>query len=122
MMHALRIHPTDDVAVAVEAVKKGEAVLGVTAREDIPARHKLALRPIQAGETVLKYGMPIGHATRPIAAGEWVHAHNLATSLSGELTYRYEPSPVPALAPFEGQFMGYLRAERCYTDRHPPRI
>lgn len=83
MMHALRIHPTDDVAVAVEAVKKGEAVLGVTAREDIPAGHKLALRPIQAGETVLKYGMPIGHATRPIAAGEWVHAHNLATSLSG---------------------------------------
>ena len=51
MMHALRIHPTDDVAVAVEAVKKGEAVLGVTAREDIPAGHKLALRPIQAGET-----------------------------------------------------------------------
>ena len=111
MMHALRIHPTDDVAVAVEAVKKGEAVLGVTAREDIPAGHKLALRPIQAGETVLKYGMPIGHATRPIAAGEWVHAHNLATSLSGELTYRYEPSPVPALAPFDGQFMGYLRAD-----------
>ena len=111
MMHALRIHPTDDVAVAVEAVKKGEAVLGVTAREDIPAGHKLALRSLQPGETVLKYGMPIGHATRPIAAGEWVHAHNLATSLSGELTYRYEPSPIPALAPFEGQFMGYLRAD-----------
>ena len=111
MMHALRIHPTDDVAVAVEAVKKGEAVLGVTAREDIPAGHKLALRPIQAGETVLKYGMPIGHATRPIAAGEWVHAHNLATSLSGELTYRYDPSPITALAPIDGQFMGYLRAD-----------
>ena len=111
MMHALRIHPTDDVAVAVEAVKKGEAVLGVTAREDIPAGHKLALRPIQAGETVLKYGMPIGHATRPIAAGDWVHSHNLATSLSGEQTYRYEPSPIPAPTPFEGQFMGYLRAD-----------
>ncbi len=118
MMHALRIHPTDDVAVAVEAVKKGEAVLGVTAREDIPAGHKLALRPIQAGETVLKYGMPIGHATRPIAAGEWVHAHNLATSLSGELTYRYEPSPIPALAPFDGQFMGYLRADGCVGVRN----
>lgn len=118
MMHALRIHPTDDVAVAVEAVKKGEAVLGITAREDIPAGHKLALRPIQAGETVLKYGMPIGHATRPIAAGEWVHAHNLATSLSGELTYRYDPSPIPALAPFDGQFMGYLRADGCVGVRN----
>ena len=111
MTHALRIHPTDDVAVAVEAIQKGETALGVTAREDIPAGHKLALRPIQACETVLKYGMPIGHATRPIAAGEWVHSHNLATSLTGELTYRYEPSSIPALAPFEGQFMGYLRAD-----------
>ena len=111
MTRALRIHPTDDVAVAVDAIQKCETVLGVTAREDIPAGHKLALRSLQPGETVLKYGMPIGHATRPIAAGEWVHSHNLATSLSGELTYRYEPSPIPALAPFEGQFMGYLRAD-----------
>ena len=111
MTRALRIHPTDDVAVAVDAIQKSETVLGVTAREDIPAGHKLALRSIQPGETVLKYGMPIGHATRSIAAGEWVHAHNLATSLSGELTYRYDPSPIPALAPFDGQFMGYLRAD-----------
>lgn len=111
MTRALRIHPTDDVAVAVDAIQKCETVLGVTAREDIPAGHKLALRSLQPGETVLKYGMPIGHATRPIAAGEWVHAHNLATSLSGELTYRYDPSPIPALAPFDGQFMGYLRAD-----------
>lgn len=111
MTRALRIHPTDDVAVAVDAIQKCETVLGVTAREDIPAGHKLALRSLQPDETVLKYGMPIGHATRPIAAGEWVHAHNLATSLSGELTYRYDPSPIPALAPFDGQFMGYLRAD-----------
>ena len=111
MTRALRIHPTDDVAVAVDAIQKCETVLGVTAREDIPAGHKLALRSLQPGETVLKYGMPIGHATRPIAAGEWVHAHNLATSLSGELTYRYDPSPIPALAPFDGQFMGYLRVD-----------
>lgn len=118
MTRALRIHPTDDVAVAVDAIQKCETVLGVTAREDIPAGHKLALRSLQPGETVLKYGMPIGHATRPIAAGEWVHAHNLATSLSDELTYRYDPSPIPALAPFDGQFMGYLRADGCVGVRN----
>lgn len=118
MTRALRIHPTDDVAVAVDAIQKCETVLGVTAREDIPAGHKLALRSLQPGETVLKYGMPIGHATHSIAAGEWVHAHNLATSLSGELTYRYDPSPIPALAPFDGQFMGYLRADGCVGVRN----
>ena len=53
--------------------------------------HKYARRPIAAGEAVVKYGMPIGHATRAIAAGEHVHVHNLATNLGDVLEYRYEP-------------------------------
>ena len=51
--------------------------------------HKYALRPIAAGENVIKYGMPIGHATRDIAAGEHVHTHNLATNLGEKAEYRY---------------------------------
>ena len=53
--------------------------------------HKYARRAIAAGEAVVKYGMPIGHATRDIAAGEHVHVHNLATNLGDVLEYRYEP-------------------------------
>ena len=53
--------------------------------------HKYARRAIAAGEAVIKYGMPIGHATRDIAAGEHVHVHNLATNLGDVLEYRYEP-------------------------------
>ena len=53
--------------------------------------HKYALRPIAAGENVIKYGMPIGHATRDIAAGEHVHTHNLATNLGETVEYRYVP-------------------------------
>ena len=49
--------------------------------------HKYARRAIAAGEAVVKYGMPIGHATRAIAAGEHVHVHNLATNL-GTYTLR----------------------------------
>ena len=53
--------------------------------------HKYALRDIAEGEDVIKYGMPIGHATRPIAKGEHVHVHNVKTNLGEVLEYRYEP-------------------------------
>ena len=72
-MRAIRIHPSDDVAVAVSPVSKGETALGVTALEDIPAGHKMALRDIATGEPVKKYGMPIGRATQDIVKGETNH-------------------------------------------------
>ena len=53
--------------------------------------HKYALRDIAAGENVIKYGMPIGHATCAIRKGEHVHVHNVATNLGDALAYRYEP-------------------------------
>ncbi|MCR5752991.1 MAG: altronate dehydratase family protein [Kiritimatiellae bacterium] len=53
--------------------------------------HKYALRDIAEGEDVVKYGMPIGHATRAIRKGEHVHVHNVKTNLGEVLEYRYEP-------------------------------
>ncbi len=108
---ALRIHPGDDVAVALRAIAKGEEVLGVTAREDIPAGHKIALRRIPKGQNVIKYAFPIGHATLDIAPGDWVHTHNVATNLDGTLAYRYEPARLPQARPFSGSFMGYPRPD-----------
>ncbi|HUC40460.1 MAG TPA: UxaA family hydrolase, partial [Gemmatimonadales bacterium] len=116
---AVRIHPADSVAVAVRALIAGEelAVAGerVVLAEDVPAGHKLALRPVARGQTVIKYGFPIGAATAPIAPGAWVHTHNLKTCLEGVLEYGYEPvgarvgaqhaAPLPAPT-----FMGYRRA------------
>ena len=49
--------------------------------------HKYALRDIAAGENIVKYGVPIGRATEDIAPGQWVHTHNMATNLSGEMDY-----------------------------------
>ena len=51
--------------------------------------HKYALCDIKAGENVIKYGAPIGHATCDIKKGEHVHSHNLKTNLSGNLEYSY---------------------------------
>ena len=69
----------DSVAVAVYALEPEDRIgLGdVTIRDRIPAGHKLALRDIEQGEDVLKYGEIIGQATVPIPKGTHVHVHNL---------------------------------------------
>jgi altronate dehydratase large subunit len=79
--HTLRLHPADNVAMAVVSLPTGCSVPGdvqsVSLYQPIPTGHKYALRPIAAGELVLKYGQPIGRATASIAAGEHVHVHNV---------------------------------------------
>ena len=59
---------------------------------DLDTGHKVALRDIAAGENVIKYGFPIGHATRDIKKGERVHTDNLATNLKDKLEYEYYPT------------------------------
>ena len=72
--------------------------------------HKYAIRPIKKGENVIKYGNPIGHATEDIAVGDHVHTHNVATNLSDNLTYTYEPGDLTFPIADRGRtFMGYLR-------------
>ena len=85
------INPIDNVAVALADLAKGELCEGVTLAEDVKKGHKFALRPIANGENIIKYGVPIAHATRDIAVGEWVHTHNVKTNLSENLEYEYAP-------------------------------
>jgi altronate dehydratase len=46
---------------------------------DIPMGHKFALRGIDQGTDVIKYGEPIGRTTAAIAKGEHVHVHNVVS-------------------------------------------
>lgn len=72
--------------------------------------HKYALRDIKAGENIIKYGNPIGHAICDIKAGEHVHTHNTKTNLSGNLEYSYDPHFYEMeKATEERYFMGYVR-------------
>lgn len=114
MSHILQIHPDDNVAVALEPLKAGEVVETsagtVTLREDIPQGHKLALTDIPAGATVVKYGFPIGHATQAIHVGDWVHSHDLATSLDGEaVTSVAIAVPTQSVVPASRTFQGFRR-------------
>ena len=84
MHNAILIEPADNVAVVIEPVARGAAVVcgsapALTAREDIPIYHKIAVRDIAAGEKIVKYGEHIGEAAVPIPAGSHVHEHNVAS-------------------------------------------
>ncbi len=79
----IRLDPCDTVAVCRTAIAAGTQLqLGdgnLTALDPVPQGHKIALAAHAAGDQVVKYGYPIGVATAPIAVGEHVHVHNLAT-------------------------------------------
>ena len=77
-MKVIQIKETDNVAVAVGDISAGTEVLpGVTARQDIPQAHKIALRDIPGGGEILRYGTVLGYAKAPIPAGAWVNEHML---------------------------------------------
>ena len=99
MQNFLRINDNDNVVVALADIPAGETIqveregipCAVTAREEIPAGHKMALCQIPAGGEVVKYGYRIGYAREEILAGAWIHTHNLKTALGDLLEYTYEP-------------------------------
>jgi len=101
----------DNVAVAIEDLKKGDRILDVKATEPIPAGHKIAIKPISSGEPVIKYDHPIGTATADIKPGTHVHSHNVKTNLSGIEEYTYNPTKInePSASSFQETFMGYVR-------------
>jgi hypothetical protein len=84
MNTAFVIHTEDNVATLLNecAEQQNVTLLGetsitsITSTECIRAEHKLALRDIANGDSIIKYGMPIGYATTAIKAGDWVHLHN----------------------------------------------
>lgn len=113
MNDLVRITEKDKVAVALRPLKAGATVSfgagSVTLLSDLPMGHKTALRDIREGESVIKYGFPIGRATEDIPRGAHVHTHNLHTLLSGAKEYEYHPA-LPALEKKPPlSFQGYPR-------------
>ncbi len=95
MKNLIRLENIDNTAVTAFELKKGESVtvetIELTLADDVSPGHKIALCDIKAGENIIKYGLPIGHALSDIPAGGWIHSHNLKTNLSGKDEYEYNP-------------------------------
>lgn len=74
---ALTVHPDDNVTTLLDSrLDEHETQNGLRLATGVPFGHKVALRPIAAGEAVIKYGVAIGTATEQISAGDHVHVHN----------------------------------------------
>lgn len=109
----IQINPLDNVAVALQPLKKGTTVelddLTLLLKEDIMQGHKFALKDLNTNDLIIKYGNPIGHATTEISAGSWIHTHNLKTNLGVLLTYTYNKN-VSRLPERDARyFQGYRR-------------
>jgi hypothetical protein len=92
--HLLLLDETDNVLVATRAVLAGVAVMiegqAIMLGTDLALGHKVARRPIAAGEPVLKYGVIIGVATKPIDRGAHVHVHNIVSNYTRTHTIEAE--------------------------------
>jgi len=77
----LKVHPDDDMLVALVDHRAGQSVecdgTIVTLTTDVAAKHKFAVRAIASGEPLRMYGVTVGRATQPIAAGERITTANL---------------------------------------------
>lgn len=96
MQRFIKLHPDDDVAVALQTLAAGSVIDGVVVRDAIEVGHKIAVRTIESGTAIQKYCTDIAVATRDIGAGQHVHIHNAA---------------MPAHIPVARQSTGSLRRQ-----------
>lgn len=77
------LHPDDNILICAAAIAAGGLVeidgRACRVSADVPVGHKVARRPLRAGDKVLRYGIAIGTMTADAAPGEHVHRHNLAS-------------------------------------------
>ena len=110
----LKINRADTVVVCLQPMSKGETIeidgYSVVLNQDTPAGHKVLIKDTTAGEDIIKYGYPIGHARTDLKAGDWVNENNLKTNLEGTLSYTYEPVDNKLdIADEKRTFKGYQR-------------
>ena len=113
----LRIHPRDNLLVALEDLAEGDRV-EVDGREielpgAVPAKHKFALEPLDVGALATMYGVTVGRATKPVARGGRLTTDNLIHA-AAEFRYNghahsWQP---PDVSKVTGRtFLGYPRSD-----------
>lgn len=113
MKSYIKIHPSDNVGVALEPLDKGSFITIdgeiIELNDNIPQGHKFALKTIVKGDSVIKYGHLIGRIKETVTPGTWIHTHNLETGLGDLLTYSYEKVDTNLEKTEEKFFEGYRR-------------
>ncbi|SHE76244.1 UxaA family hydrolase [Alkalibacter saccharofermentans] len=117
MKKFIKINEADNVVVALSDLEQDQKISlnseEILIKDNIKRGHKMAINNIKDGEDIIKYGAPIGHATKDIGAGEWVHSHNTKTNLSGISEYNFDQA-LNSLNKEKGKyvFQGYRRRNK----------
>jgi altronate dehydratase len=119
--YAIQLDAADNVAVVVREIPVGRSIIAadgsqIGVHEIISPGHKFAIRRIQTGENVLRYGQVIGQAIQTIEPGAWVHTHNLRVRES-KRDFEIQTS-VPVLPIPTGSFQGYPRGKGLFGTRN----
>src|SRR5438552_14818458 len=120
---AVQLRPEDNVAVAARNLSAGTEVQNNGRMLQLGARvglgHKLALRDIQKGEAIYKYGQIIGFASQDIPAGSHVHVHNVsAAAFERDYAFCRDRPPSPPKPVEQRAFLGYDRGDGRYGTRN----
>ncbi len=118
----LRINPADNVAIAIpaEGIGYGMEFEGIAAREFIPQAHKIVTAPIEAGQSVVRYGQTIGIANRDLRLGSRIWEDDVRLPVAPSLDHLPLSTAVPEpLPPLEGfTFQGYRNADGSVGTRN----
>ena len=117
----IRLHSNDDVVIARTQLISGTKIEDITTKGLIPAGHKVATKVLNTGDAVRRYNQIIGFASKPIAAGEHVHTHNLDMGANkGDFArdYAVGADVKPELAKLDATFMGIKRADGRVATRN----
>ncbi len=120
---AIHLRPEDNVAIATRTLETGVSIdVGgdkIAPSKRIGLGHKMALKHIKKGETVIKYGQIIGFATTDINPGDHVHVHNIgAENFARDYAFCADLPPSPAKPSELRHFMGYDRGDGRYGTRN----
>lgn len=106
----IKANERDNVAITVDTAKAGDMIMpGIVASEEIPQGHKIALADIAQGGEIMRYGVVLGYAKKPIAKGSWINEHMLDLPVPPDVdSMRYAVNIQTDLPePTVKTFMGY---------------
>jgi altronate hydrolase len=116
-LRVLQLNPRDNVLVALSDLTQGESIECAgrtqTLKSDVPAKHKFAIADLAAGDKIVMYGVLVGEAVRPIAAGELLTTgnihHQAAPYHSQTAEFRWTAPDVSRWA--RETFQGFVRSD-----------
>ena len=116
----LKIHNDDNVAVALTTLYKNETYNNVTLQENIPAKHKFALKDFNEGDLIIMYGVLVGKATKHISIGELISTQNIQHATNSySLKERHTNWHKPDVSKYQNKtFNGFHRADGSVGTRN----